>query len=125
MHSYNPLRQPDPEVWLALDEMERIHLVSDFHLQRRVKIPSITGHAVIHSIVETQAAMGTETPVAQTLERLQAEGLDRHDGIHAIGSVLAEKMQNLMADGSQMEAPNEEYWAALENLSAANWKGTS
>ena len=125
MQSYNPLRQPDPEVWLALDEMERIHLVSDFHLQRRVKIPSITGHAVIHSIVETQAAMGTETPVAQTLERLQAEGLDRHDGIHAIGSVLAEKMQNLMADGSQMEAPNEEYWAALENLSAANWKGTS
>ena len=33
--------------------------------------------------------MGNETPVAATLDRLMHEGLDRHDAIHAIGSVLA------------------------------------
>ena len=28
---YDPLRQPDAEQWLDLDEMERMDLVADYH----------------------------------------------------------------------------------------------
>jgi hypothetical protein len=42
---------------------------------------------VFHVIVENQAAQGLETPVRRTLARLQAEGLSRHDAVHAVGSI--------------------------------------
>jgi hypothetical protein len=49
---------------------------------------SIRAHAANHVIVENQLAMGDATVVPATLARLMQEGLDRHDAIHAIGSVL-------------------------------------
>jgi hypothetical protein len=39
-------------------------------------------------VVENQLALGEATPVPTTLERLMDEGLDRHEAIHAIGSIL-------------------------------------
>jgi hypothetical protein len=45
-------------------------------------------HAVMHVIIENQVALGDEVPAQRTLRRLMAEGLDRHQGIHAISSVL-------------------------------------
>jgi len=45
-------------------------------------------HGVAHVIVENQVAAGDSTVVPVTLARLMREGLDRHDAIHAIGSVL-------------------------------------
>jgi hypothetical protein len=46
-------------------------------------------HAAIHVAVENQIAMGVEL-VGETVARLVAEGLDRHEAIHAIGALLAE-----------------------------------
>ena len=37
-----------------------------------------------------------ELPVRRTAQRLMSEGLDRHDAIHAIGSVLAGNIHDLM-----------------------------
>jgi len=52
-------------------------------------LPDETLHASIHVIVENQAALGDDTPVAGAIERLMAEDIDRHEAIHAVGSVLS------------------------------------
>ncbi|MGY4231832.1 hypothetical protein ACVIIW_000779 [Bradyrhizobium sp. USDA 4449] len=44
-------------------------------------------HAKFYAIVESQIA-DAELPVRGTVERLMAEGIDRHEAIHAVGSVL-------------------------------------
>ena len=49
------------------------------------------------------------------------EGLDRHEAIHAIGSVLVEFMTDLMKAPKSGGDPNVAYFAALERLTAANW----
>ena len=89
---YDPLRPPDAEQWLDLDEMERMDLVADYHRCARIKLPNPRLHATLHVIVENQILLADETPVAATLDRLLAEGLDRHDAIHAIASVLSGAM---------------------------------
>ena len=116
MQTYDPDTDPDPDDWLALDEGERLALVQDHH--RRAK------HAGIHVIVENQVAEGDALPVQRTLRRLQAEGLDRHDAVHAIGSVLARHMQDLMVNGTGGEEPNAAYGADLEELSAESWQSS-
>ena len=42
-------------------------------------------------IVENQVALGDAFAARAVLLRLMAEGLDRHEAIHAIGSVLSEQ----------------------------------
>ena len=96
MQHYDPLEPPDPEEWISLDEQERIQLVEDYHRRTRIRLPNVTAHAVIHAVVENQIAFGDETPVRRTIERLMAEGLDRHDAIHAVGSVLAGHIYDLL-----------------------------
>lgn len=89
MKHYNPLRSPDPKEWLALDEAERIDLVRKYHRQKSIRLPNLTAHALFHVIIENQLALRNSIPVEHTLQRLLSEGLDRHEAIYAIGSVLA------------------------------------
>lgn len=121
--TYDPMIPPDPEEWLALDETERAARVYDYHRRARIKVPNARLHALFHALVETQAAMGDETPVRRTLERLQREGLDRHDAVHAVGSVLAEQIHDMMATEPSPAAPdpNPAYFAAVERLDAQRW----
>jgi hypothetical protein len=120
MH-YDPDRSPDAERWLASDEGERISLVSDFHRRKRISMPAPDLHAVIHVVVENQLALGDVVVVA-TLGRLVAEGLSRHDGIHAIGSVLAEYLYDLLRDSPGPENPiYAVYLERLKKLSAKAW----
>jgi hypothetical protein len=121
MRDYDPLKAPDPTWWLSLDEDDRNSLILEYHRRARVKLPNARAHAAFHAIVETQVAMGDELPVARTLARLQSEGLDRHDAVHAIGSVLAEGVYAIMG-GEKASDPNQAYWAALERLSAKSWR---
>ncbi|MGH7655919.1 MAG: plasmid pRiA4b ORF-3 family protein [Gemmatimonadaceae bacterium] len=87
MDSYDPDRSPVAADWLALDEGERMELVDDFHRRARIRVPKQALHTVIHVIVENQLALGVDTVVA-AMTRLQAEGVDRHEAIHAVGSVF-------------------------------------
>ena len=121
MDKYDPLVAPDPDEWLSLDEQERIDLVSDHHSEARAELPNEQLHAVVHVIVENQIAEGDEMPTRSTLDRLVGEGLDRHEAIHAIGSILAEFMFNLMGDGTAAGG-NEKYFRQLEKLNAAGWR---
>ena len=122
MEQYDPLHAPDAAEWLETDEGERIELVRDYHRRAKVKLPNARLHATMHVVVETQIAMGDDLPVRRTVDRLQTEGLDRHDAIHAVGSVLAAHMHNLMTMGSQKTDPNEHYWTSLEKLTAQGWR---
>ncbi len=117
---YDPLTAPNSDDWEAMDEAERMMIVMDHHREAGVELPNERIHAAIHVIVENQIALGDETAAAATLERMIREGLDRHEAIHAIGSVLADFMQGLL-DGSVAPGSNEKYDEALEKLTAAEW----
>ena len=81
---YDQQSVPHSETWLALDESQRIELVSVYHYRLGVKLPNAKLHAAIHVIVENQ--LDQEVILAKdALTRFRAEGLDRHEAIHAIG----------------------------------------
>jgi Domain of unknown function (DUF1841) len=76
-------------------------------------------HAVIHMAVETQLAEGH--PEATTaLDRLLRDGLDRHEALHAIGSVLAEELFDVMKSKRPHDAAA--YARKLSSLTASSWK---
>ncbi len=121
MDIYDPLDAPDPDEWLALDEAERLMLVIEHHRQTEVELPSEEGHAATHVVVENQAAMGDEVPTQATLERLMREGLDRHDAVHAVGSVLVNHVQEILSRADEGPDPNTRYFDELQRLTAAKW----
>ena len=60
-----------------------------------------------------------------------SEGLDRHDAIHAIGSVLAGHMTDLvrvkdaesaLGESESRREPNETYFVELEALTVKGWR---
>jgi hypothetical protein len=122
MRRYDPLAAPAPEEWLALDEGERIRLVDEYHRRARVRLPDRKAHAIFHSVIENQIAAGDEIPVRRTLARLMDEGLDRHEAIHAIGMALSEHIWNLWHGSEPKADPNAPYFAALERLTAEEWR---
>ena len=74
---------------------------------------------MLHVVIENQIALGDEIPVQSTAQRLMTEGLDRHEAIHCIASVLAEFMHDLM--GNPGTKNNQEYFAALQRLTVQAW----
>lgn len=119
MDEYNPLEAPDPEEWRESDEGERLLMVEEYHRRARIKLPNVTIHATVHTVVENQLAEPIPEVVA-VLGRLMGEGLDRHDAIHAIGSVLAKHMFNAL-QGDDTSDLNEMYLRELNGLTAEKW----
>jgi hypothetical protein len=121
MEAYNPECTPEPASWLELDEQERIVLVETYHRVTRIKLPNVTAHAALHAIVENQIALNVE-PVVRATHRLRTEGLTRHDAVHAIGSVVAEHLFDILKTNQNDDAAaSARYYAAVERLSAASW----
>lgn len=122
MKRYDPEHAPDPEEWLELSEAARIRLAREYHLRKRVKLPSLQAHASMHVIVENQIA-GDFEPSSRAVIRLQNEGLSRHDAIHAIGSAVAECIfeATKMLPNSEPEVLQTQLAAAIERLSAVQW----
>jgi hypothetical protein len=118
---YDPYAAPDPKAWQALDEDERLSQVEAYHHRTGFQAERIRAHAVFHVIVENQIALGDEAPARRTLDRLMGEGLDRHEAIHALGSVVSDQIHRLMQDESAAD-PNEELYAAMEQLTAEGWR---
>ena len=103
MEAYNPESAPEPAAWLELDEQERIGLIEAWHRAAHIRLPNVTAHAAFHTVVENQIAMNLE-PVVRAMHRLTKEGLTRHDAIHAIGSVLAEHLFDILSTGQSDDA---------------------
>jgi hypothetical protein len=120
---YDPEHAPDPREWLALDEQERIRLAKNYHTAARIKTPNAEAHALFHAIVENQIAEGFG-PTCRTVDRLQKDGLTRHDAIHAVGSVIAEFTYDSMHGNvtSSVGDAQRELNARIEALSAESWR---
>ena len=122
MDSYDPDTPRRSADWLQTDEGERIELVSSYHRRKKVHLPNAQLHAVIHVVVENQLALGEEV-VVETLARLQREGLSRHDALHAIGSVLAADLYELMQESSEATGDTyRRYLDRLQKLTAKHWR---
>ena len=74
--------------------------------------------------VENQLA-ADEGPAIRALARLMKEGLSRHDAVHAIGSLVAEQIYDLLKLKDSPEALLARYYAALQRLNAAQWRDGS
>lgn len=121
MNKYDADHAPDPEVWLELDEQIRVELVVAYH-RRHGPVPRVQAHAAFHTIVENQLA-AKEAVVVDTIERLQDEGLSRHDAVHAIATIMAGLLNDLLKHkqpGTRGD-PNEAYAAQLRKLTAESW----
>ena len=106
-----------------MGEDERMLLIMKYHREAGVELTNEQIHAVIHVVVENQIALGDEMSAQATLERLMREGLDRHEAIHAVGSVLVDFVQALIRDDAA-PGTNERYNEELEKLTAAKWLKT-
>ena len=125
MHPYNPAKNPEPKEWLALDEHIRLDLISQFHEDHGEFGESMELHAGIHAVVETQLAMDAPN-VRSALGRLQKSGLTRHEAIHAIGSVVAEHIHDLMASQDvDSDEANSQYYEKLRTFTAEDWLSES
>jgi hypothetical protein len=119
---YDPDLIPDPAGWLALDEDERIMLAEAYHRRAGIEVPNTKAHAVIHVIVENQVALGDELPVRRAIERLMTEGLDRHDAVHAVGSVLTAYLNDFLKEDGPLPLKLDAYNEAVERLTAESWR---
>lgn len=120
MTTYDPDVAPDPNEWLALEEDERIGRIAAYHRGAGVRPPNPPIHAALHSVVENQIAEGFQS-VGETVARLQAEGLGRHEALHAVGSVLVKSLHALLREESQAPFEVEAYFRKLRALTAETW----
>ena len=118
--TYDPETAPDATEWLDLEEDERIHRISAYHRQARIKLPNLNIHAAMHAVVENQIAEELQT-VRETVVRLKAEGLSRHDAIHAVASALVGRLQDLLREGAPAQFEVEAYFQDLRLLTAEGW----
>lgn len=118
--TYDPDRAPDPRLWRAAKEMELIDLVARWHDEARVRMPNPRVHAAVHVMVENQAALLADTPVAEAIKRLMGEGLSRHEALHAIGSVLLTHMNNAAA--TNVPVSKDAYFADVRALTVEIWR---
>jgi hypothetical protein len=123
MYEYNPSEQPDAKVWLKSTEADRIVAVERFHKAAKIKLPNTRGHAAFHVIVENQIAEGYE-PTVRAIVRLTADGLDRHEAVHAVGSVISEFVFNVTkSPGNQSpEETKAIISAGIERITAKAWR---
>ena len=71
--------------------------------------------------MENQLALDDE-PVVRALRRLTKQRLSRHDSIHAIGSVLAERIFEVLKTPGTREPMGPRCYAAVERLTATGWR---
>ena len=122
---YEVHERPNPEVWLELDESERIDAVMDYHRRTKVKLENPELHAIAHVVVENQVVLGEATSVPATLDRLMDEGLDRHDAIHDIASILMSIVHDVTRDADLGGDINTKYGRELAKLTATSWRSQS
>jgi hypothetical protein len=119
---YDPDKPVDAAEWFALDESERQLIVKQYHKHARIRLPSPTMHAIVHAAVETQVAQG-HGAASRALERMMAEGLSRHDAVHAVGSVVAKHMFGIMKHHRAFD--EDAYASDLDALAAEQWLAES
>jgi hypothetical protein len=119
---YDPDKPVAAAEWLALDESEQHRIVECYHKHAGVSLPSSRVHAAIHAAIETQIAQG-HGPATRALGRVMAQGLSRHDAVHALGSVMANHIFGIMTQSHPFDELR--YTTDLDALSADQWRADS
>jgi hypothetical protein len=119
---YDPDVGPDPVHWLALEEAERLRQAKDYHQRHDTLLAEPEIHAAVHVVIENQIATGDETPAQGALERLMAEGLTRHEAVHALGSVLTEMIVAVANDKEVERFRADAYNGAIARITAEDWR---
>ena len=121
--TYDPAHPPNPHRWLELDEDARMGLIVEYHKRAGIHVANDRLHAAMHLVVENQLAIG-ERVVVDTAARLRGEGLVRHDTIHALGSVLIDRLVEVMrgATKATKEELARKYLDDLAALTAERWQ---
>ncbi len=125
MFIYDADATPDARMWRSLGEDQALVLVADYH--RRCRPHPRAGnqrlHNLTHVVVENQIALGDEYPAAAKLEELIADGLSRHEAVHAIGSVFAGQVYGALSETAPEKIDSEEdYRESLKALTAQSWR---
>ena len=122
---YSPNTPPDPEEWLSIDDSEKQVIVEAGLQAIEAGIgEGFTFHCVTHIIVENQvAANDADVPTGQVIDSLMEQGLDRHEAIHAVGSVIMTTMHSMVQKKEVFDpaANAADMWA----LNADDWKGSA
>ena len=85
-----------------------------------MKLPKPRLHAALHTAVENQLAEHI-VEVESALGRLMAEGLGRHDAVHAILWVLIEEFIDAREAIPARVDMSQQYLRRLETLTAQEW----
>ncbi len=126
IESYDAFTPPDGPAWLALGEEERIQLVIGYHESIGDRGGNARAHCTLHVVVENQLAMGEHMePVRERLRQLMAQGLDRHDALHAICYVLIRHMNWVMLDKNASADQDARYFRELRRMTARKWQGVA
>jgi hypothetical protein len=76
-------------------------------------------HIAAHIMIENQLEADDPPEVAQALDRLRSNGVDRHDAIHQIAAVMFEIMFPVLKEGKAFDA--QRYRKRLRRL-ARRWE---
>jgi hypothetical protein len=117
--TYDPAKAPDPRAWLEMDEQERMAAVREHHERSGARAPSLQGHVIVHTIVESQLADG-HAAALRAVRRLVEGGLDRHEAVHAVGSVLSRHLFQTMQGETPFDTAA--YDGHLDELTASAWR---
>ncbi len=118
---YDPANAPDRSAWLDADEAERLDAILRYHKRAKERAGNMRAHSAIHAAVENQLAEGHDAAV-RAITRLMGEGLDRHDAVHAIGSVVAKQIYTMLKQ--QRPHDSAEYATQLDQLTAESWRSS-
>ena len=118
---YDPQKAPDASRWLSTTEEERLSEVVQYHERLGEKLQNARLHAAIHVAIENQLAEGL-SEVKKAFARLTADGLDRHEVLHAIGWVLSKHIYATMKGDVQGFDANEPYLRDVRMLTVKSWR---
>lgn len=102
---------PDPELWQAMEDLERLLLVAEAHAQlppdtEHGEVDSMPLHAVVHYLAENALAHGS-ADAAASLKALMLAGHSRHQAIHQLGSHMVRRLLDRSSSGQQPASEKE------------------
>jgi hypothetical protein len=117
---YDVATGPAPTDWLEMEEDARIAAVAEAHRQTRAATgANANAHATIHVMVENRLAMGHRA-IVEAYDRFRAAGVDRHNTVHALASVVTRHMLAIVEQQAAFDQETADRDFAA--LAPANWK---
>ena len=99
MLTYDAIKGPNAEEWLAADEQERLIAVKAWHAQNGLPTGEIEElHAIAHVVAEYNLADSPPPALVRAFAAAQARGVCRHGAVHAIGMAVTEAIHGIMSE---------------------------